>query len=404
MIRGLSVGLLGLALACGSSSGPAPIHPLAVEYCEECCDYCDENDPVFEQQKATCERVTNDALTIVCQGETEAYYACVTRNVVDPPDPKELKCDTAACETEWAARNLCLGQAPRDKVRERILSVRVFNDRCSANIGYRGTGPTREGHPPENSISSFLAAMDEGADGVQLDAAITKDGEIIVMHDDEVDRTTYTTTNCTGCVSAMTLDEIRACRLIDGAGNPIDCAEDPEGCRPPTLLEVYSAIGGNALINVELRVFEATSKCPDGTDPEELVTAVLEEVTRIGGENRTIFSSLDATAAARVKTERPGYYSAIVSDDTGDAEVAQALALNQDAIHPGPSVSAETVQSALDEGLQVNVLVVSTADLTDEQIEKLMEEQIEKGSTAIITDEPAILADVLAAQPPPCPP
>jgi glycerophosphoryl diester phosphodiesterase len=391
MIRGLSVGLLGLALAC-DSSGPAPIEPLAVEYCEECCDYCDENDPAFEQQTATCERVTNDALTIFCQGENEAYYACVTRNVVDPPDPNELKCDTAACETEWAARNLCLGQAPRDKVRARILSVRIFNDRCSANIGYRGTGPTRAGHPfPENSLSSFLAAMNEGADGVELDAAITQDGKIVVMHDDTLDRTT----NCTGCVSAMTLNEIQACRLLDGAGAP---TEEP----PPTLLEVYSAIGGNALINVELNVFEPPC-LTDTTGREQLVPAVLEEVTRIGGEDRTIFSSLDAAASALVKTERPGYYSAIVSDVTGEAEVEQALALKQDAIHPGPSVSPDIVESALDQDLQVNVLVVDTA-LTDEQIVKLMEEQIEKGSTAIISNEPAILADVLAARPPPCPP
>jgi glycerophosphoryl diester phosphodiesterase len=396
MIRGLSVGLLGLALAC-DSSGPAPIEPLAVEYCEECCDYCDENDPAFEQQTTTCERVTNEALTVVCQNETEAYYACVTRNVVDPPDTNKLKCDTAACETEWAARNLCLGTAPRDEVRVRIFSVRVFNDRCSANIGYRGTGPTREGHTlPENSISSFLAAMDEGADGVQLDAAITADGEIVVMHDDTLDRTTGSSDpddpdiDCAGCVSLMTLDEIRACRLLDGAGNTTEE-------RPPTLLEVYSAIGGNALINVELNVFEPPCLTPT-TGVEQLVPAVLEEVTRIAGENRTIFSSLDATAAALVKTERPGYYSAIVSDDTEDA-----VARKQDAIHPDASVPKDTVTSALDEGLQVNVLVVDTA-LTDEQIVKLMEEQIEKGSTAIISNEPAILADVLTARPPPCPP
>jgi len=391
MIRGLSVGLLGLALAC-DSSGPAPIEPLAVEYCEECCDYCDENDPAFEQQTTTCERVTNNALTIFCQGENEAYYACVTRNVVDPPDPNELKCDTAACETEWAARNLCLGTAPRDEVRVRIFSVRVFDDRCSANIGYRGTGPTREGHPfPENSISSFLAAMNEGADGVQLDAAITQDGKIVVMHDDTLDRTT----NCTGCVSAMTLNEIQACRLLDGAGAP---TEEP----PPTLLEVYSAIDGTALINLQLKVFEAPC-LTETTGSEQLVPAVLEEVTRIGGEARTIFSSLDAAAAALVKTERPGYYSAIVSDDTGEAEVEQAVALKQDAIHPDASVPKDTVTSARDADLQVNVLVVDTADLTDEQIAALMEEQIAKGSTAIIANEPAILADVLAAHPPPCP-
>jgi len=76
------------------------------------------------------------------------------------------------------------------------------------------------------------------------------------------------------------------------------------------------------------------------------------------------------------------------------------LSLKQDAIHPVFSVTAETVQGAVDdEGLQVNVLVVNTADLTDEQIQALMKEQIAKGSTAIITDEPGILADLPALEP-----
>ena len=378
MIRGLSAGLLVFALACKSSS-PEPIDPLATEYCVVAA--CSES--------PNCERLITQTLNVVCPDQTRAYYACVT----------EASCDAGACETEWASRNRCLGTAPRDDVRVRILSVRVFDDRCSANIGYRGTGPTREGHPfPENSISSFLAAINEGADGVELDAAITLDGQIIVMHDDTLDRTTGSNdpdVNCAGCVSAMTLDDIRACRLLDGAGNVTDE-------RPPTLLEVYNAIGGTALINVELNVFEPPC-LTDTTGPEQLVPAVLEEVTRIGGEARTIFSSLDPAAAALIKTERPGYYSAIVSDDTGEAEVEQAITRKQDAIHPGPSVSEDIVMSARDAGLQVNVLVVDTAELTDEQIADLMEEQIAKGSTAIIADEPAILADVLAAHPPPCP-
>jgi len=388
MIRGLTTGLLVLAVACGSSSGPAPIDPLAVEYCEKCCDACDETGETFEEQKASCERQINEALTIVCPDETEAYYACVTGNVVEPPDTNKLKCDTTACETEWAARNLCLGTAPRDKVRARILSVRVFDDRPTANLGHRGTGVTGETNPlPENSIPSFLAAMDEGADGVELDVEITKDGELIVMHDDTVDRTT----NCTGCVSELTFDEIRACRLLDGAGEDTDQ-------RPPTLLEVYSAIGGNALINVELKVF-GPACLTDTTGPEALVTLALDEVTRIGGEDRTIFSSFDETAAELVKTQRPGYYSALLSLVTGQEQIDKALLLNQDAIHPFSAVSADTVQDALAADLQVNVWMGSTADMTDEEIADLMQEQIDKGSTAIISDEPAILTGLPALEP-----
>ena len=69
------------------------------------------------------------------------------------------------------------------------------------------------------------------------------------------------------------------------------------------------------------------------------------------------------------------------------ADVEKALALNQDALHPSILVSAETVQAALDANLQVNVGVPDTAES--------MEAQIDKGSTALITNEPAILADLL---------
>jgi glycerophosphoryl diester phosphodiesterase len=264
-----------------------------------------------------------------------------------------------------------MGESPADKVRNRIRLLAP-----SANLGHRGTGQTRAGHPfPENSISSFLAAMDAGADGLSLDVEITQDGQLIVMHDDTLDRTT----NCAGCVSAMTFDEIRACRLLDGAGAVTDE-------RPPTLLEVYSAIGGNAIIDVELKLFG--SEClTDTTGPEQLVAAVLDEVTLIGGEDRTIFSSFDETVAELVKTARPGYYSALLSSNPVPELVETALSLNQDAIHPLFSVTAETVQAARDAGLQVNVWTVNTADL--------MQAQLDKGTTAIITDDPAVLAELL---------
>jgi len=177
----------------------------------------------------------------------------------------------------------------------------------------------------------------------------------------------------------MTLDEIRACRLLDGAGVATDE-------RPPTLLEAYNAVPDTALVNVELKVF-GPDCLTDTTGPEDLVPLALEEVTLIGGEARTIFSSFDETAAELVKTERPEYYSALLSLATGPAEVEKALLLNQDAIHPFFSVSSETVQGALDAGLQVNVWTVNDPEL--------MQAQIDKGSTAIITDEPDILTDLL---------
>ena len=348
-VRAGWIGFLLLAFGCGSSSGAAPIDPVASAYCAACSEI------------SSCERVVNETINVNCTDQTRAWYSCATENA----------CDSTACDAEWAEREVCMGDSPADKVRDRIS---IFAP--SANLGHRGTGPTRAGHPfPENSISSFVAAMDAGANGRSLDVEITLDGQPIVMHDDTLDRTT----NCTGCVSAMTFDEIRACRLLDGDGAVTDE-------RPPSLLEVYSAIGGNAIMDVELKVFG--SEClTDTTGPEQLTAAVLDEVTLIGGENRTIFSSFDETVVELVKTARPGYYSALLSSNPGPELVETALSLKQDAIHPLFSVSAETVQAALDAGLQVNVWTVNTAES--------MQAQIDKGTTAIITDDPAVLAELL---------
>jgi len=264
------------------------------------------------------------------------------------------------------------GVAPNEAVREAIVLLEP-----AAGLGHRGTGLTREGHPfPENSVSSFEAAMREGADGIELDVEITMDGKLIIMHDDTVDRTT----DCSGCVSEMTFDQVRQCRLLDGEGNPTEE-------HPPTLAEAYAAAGESALVNVELKVYEPPCLTAT-TGPEQLVPLAVEAVAAIGGEDRTLFSSFDETAAELVKTERPGYYSALLSFVTGPDQVETALRLGLDAIHPFLSVSADTVQDALDSGLQVNVWTVDGA--------QLMQDLIDMGATGIITNEPAIFAEVAA--------
>jgi glycerophosphoryl diester phosphodiesterase len=347
-MRELSLSLLICVAACGSSSS-TPIDPLATSYCAACSEL------------ASCERVINETLMAACPDETSTYYSCLTENT----------CDESACTAEWDSRNICMGQAPKDSVTARIAALSP-----SANLGHRGTGVTGEGNPfPENSIPSFEAAMDEGANGVELDAEITMDGQVIVMHDDTVDRTT----DCTGCVSAMTFEEIRACRLLDRDGNPTTL-------HPPTLQEVYDALGEDALINIELKVFEEDCATPT-TGASALVAAVLAEVVRIGGQKQTLFSSFDETAVEAVKTLQPGLYAGLLSSNPDTAFVQRAIALGLDAIHPLFSISADDVQVALDAGLQVNVWGVNNADF--------MQQQLDKGSTAIITDEPAVLAELL---------
>jgi glycerophosphoryl diester phosphodiesterase len=71
-----------------------------------------------------------------------------------------------------------------------------------AVIAHRGEHLTH----PENTLPAFQAAIDAGADFFELDVRTTADRQLVLMHDGKVDRTT----NGTGSVRAMTLDQIRA--------------------------------------------------------------------------------------------------------------------------------------------------------------------------------------------------
>ncbi|WP_258084767.1 glycerophosphodiester phosphodiesterase family protein [Thermococcus thermotolerans] len=89
---------------------------------------------------------------------------------------------------------------------------------------------------PENSLLAFRKAIEAGADGIELDVWLTKDGEVIVMHDETIDRTS----NMNGRQKEMTLEELK--RADIGMGERI-----------PTLEEVFEVLPRDALLNIELK-------------------------------------------------------------------------------------------------------------------------------------------------------
>jgi len=99
-------------------------------------------------------------------------------------------------------------------------------------IGHRGAA----GYEPENTLRSFQRAVQLGADMVELDVHLCISGELVVIHDDTVDRTT----DGSGSVGGMTLSELRA--LDAGKGEKI-----------PTLDEVFAALQGRVAVDVELK-------------------------------------------------------------------------------------------------------------------------------------------------------
>ncbi|MEW6401876.1 MAG: glycerophosphodiester phosphodiesterase family protein [Chloroflexota bacterium] len=131
-------------------------------------------------------------------------------------------------------------------------------------------------HAPENTLASFRMAFEQGADAIELDAKLSTDGHVMVIHDATVDRTT----NGRGRVSQLTLAELRALDAGSFFG------EQFRGEKIPSLEEVFESEGQKGIINVELTNYYA------GRD--HLAEKVCELVKRHRLEDRIIFSSFFA--------------------------------------------------------------------------------------------------------------
>lgn len=128
-------------------------------------------------------------------------------------------------------------------------------------------------HAPENTLPSFMQAIQKGADGVELDAKLTADGHVIVIHDETVDRTT----NGKGKVATFTLEAIRK---LD-AGSWFDSKF--AGTQVPLLEEVFEIVGKEKLINIELTNYF--------TPRDGLVKKVCDLIKRHNNASQIIFSS-----------------------------------------------------------------------------------------------------------------
>ena len=99
-------------------------------------------------------------------------------------------------------------------------------------IGHRGA----MGLVAENTLESISKALALGVDGIEIDVHRCKTGELVVIHDDTIDRTT----NGTGMVSELTLTELKSFRIDDTL-------------QIPTLSEVLNLISNQCVLNIELK-------------------------------------------------------------------------------------------------------------------------------------------------------
>lgn len=229
-------------------------------------------------------------------------------------------------------------------------------------IGHRGAA----GEAPENTLASFVLALSQGAQAIELDVHITKDGEIVVCHDGTLDRTT----NGSGLICDKPWADIQ--KLDAGAW----FSEKFRGERIPLLSEVFDVVPKGTLINVEVKhAYEGRM--------EKALLAFFREVNRY---EDVVVSSFDHKVIQRLKRTEPALkvgllYAANLIDHAGYAKLLEVEVYS---LHPHYHSMDETdIASATAAGLAVYPYTVN--ELSDYQ------RLTNAGVTGIITDFPGRL-------------
>ena len=226
-------------------------------------------------------------------------------------------------------------------------------------------------YAPENTLEAFELAVKQGADGVELDVQMTKDGELVVVHDETIDRVS----DGTGRVVDYTLEELK--KFTFNKTHP----EYPNA-KIPTLKEVYELLYPTGLtVNVEIKTGIVLYK---GIEEK-----VLKLTRKMGMENRVIYSSFYHKSLVRLKKLDPSVLTGILYSDGWIDVVKYAKKLQVDALHPAlyHLQSKKLVEQAKKENLKLHVWTVNQKED--------MEELVKRRVAAIITNRPDICRKVV---------
>ena len=230
-------------------------------------------------------------------------------------------------------------------------------------------------YAPQNTNAAFALAAEMGADGVELDVHLTRDGEVLVCHDAEID----TTSDGTGLIKDMTLAEIKKFNFAFRA----DSTEfvDKYGFVPaPTLAEVYELLAPTGLtVNVELK-----------TQDEELLRLCAEIAREHKMSEKVYYSSFFHDTLERIRRYDPDVQTAPLCGPIIGEPWDYVESLGASAMHPyleffieKPEVFGEFHAR----GLRINPWTVDD--------EAKMRALVELGADALITNVPDIALKVV---------
>ncbi len=176
-------------------------------------------------------------------------------------------------------------------------------------VAHRGASSTH----PENTLPSFEAALEAGADVVELDVRLTADGVPVVLHDPDVARTT----DGHGLVHQLTLDQVRD---LDASGR-----RGPRSAIP-TLREVLEALGGRIGLNLELKNIPGEAAFDTRETVAEAAVALVRELDLV---EDTLFSSFNWATLQRVRDLGPDLQTGLLTVAAVDPTSALQLAVAQ---------------------------------------------------------------------------
>lgn len=223
------------------------------------------------------------------------------------------------------------------------------------------------GWAPENTLAAFSKAIEQGSDYSELDVRLSKDGVVVLSHDDSLRRTT----GQRGAVRDYTVEELKTFDAGSWFG--------PEftGEKMPTLQEVMRLVKGKMKLNIEVKI----------TREEPLVAAkVIEIIRQEGFDKECMITSFDQATVEKVIELAPDLPVGLIFSETTKADVFAG---------PWPilsvrfsAVNAEFVAKARKAGKQIHVWTVND----DQKMRELLALEVD----GIITNYPDRLRKVLA--------
>lgn len=225
---------------------------------------------------------------------------------------------------------------------------------------------------PENTMLAFKKASDLGVDGLEIDIQMTKDEEIVICHDEDIDRTS----NSFGYIREKTLEDLKKLSFH----NQMEEYKNSEDTKIPSLREFFDWFKETDLeVNIEFKtnIFRY----------EGIVPKTIAMVEDYGLEDRIIFSSFNHYTAYQAKELNPKIRGAFISANSMMEPEKYCKDYGLDYYHVSYlGLEKDTINNCQDKGIGLNIWTI------DEEI--IMEKLFDQEVHGIITNRPDLVLEL----------